>query len=76
MSDLTFYYSLFGGWALAAAGLELGSRFGKKASSLVATDLFKSFRNNYLIVYSLMMGMWFWLCVCSRLCVSDGLSSE
>lgn len=56
MSDLTFYYGLFGGWALAAAGLELGSRFGKKASGMVTTDLFKGFRNNYLLVYSLMMG--------------------
>lgn len=56
MADLTFYYGLFGGWALAAAGLELGSRFGKKASAMVTTDLFKAFRNNYLLVYSLMMG--------------------
>lgn len=56
MADLTFYYGLFGGWALAAAGLELGSRFGKKASAIVTTDLFKGFRNNYLLVYSLMMG--------------------
>jgi MFS family permease len=51
-----FYYLVFGGLAAVVAGLELG----KSAKDRVTTSqAFNSFKNNYVLVYSLMMsGDW------------------
>lgn len=48
------YYLLFGVLAVAAAFLELSR--GKEAGHGSMTPEFLSFRNNYVLVYSLMMG--------------------
>jgi hypothetical protein len=51
-----FYYLVFGGLAAVVAGLELG----KSAKDRVTTSqAFNSFKNNYVLVYSLMMCMSF-----------------
>lgn len=47
------YWLLFGGLAVLAAGLELTK---PADTTLVKNADFKKFRNNYLLVYSLMMG--------------------
>ncbi len=47
------YWVLFGSLAAAAAGLELTKAAD---TTLVKNAEFKRFRNNYLLVYSLMMG--------------------
>ena len=47
------YWLLFGGLAAAAAGLELTK---PADTTVVKNSEFKRFRNNYLLVYSLMMG--------------------
>lgn len=53
----TFYALLFGVAAVLAAGLEYGNRAGKNGTT--TTREFVAFRNNYLVVYSLMMaGDW------------------
>lgn len=52
----TFYMVLFGLQALIAAALEYGNRIGSDNKHTGATAEFLSFRNNYLVVYSLMMG--------------------
>jgi hypothetical protein len=47
-----FYYLVFGGLAAVVAALELG----KSGKDRVATPTaFNSFKNNYVLVYSLMM---------------------
>lgn len=48
------YWLLFGCLAAAAAGLELTKPADTTGS--VKNAEFKRFRNNYLVVYSLMMG--------------------
>ncbi|MQL90770.1 hypothetical protein Taro_023375 [Colocasia esculenta] len=51
-----FYYLVFGALALLVAGLEM-SKGGK--DRITTTSAFNSFKNNYLVVYSLMMaGDW------------------
>uniref|UniRef100_A0A453JDY0 Uncharacterized protein n=1 Tax=Aegilops tauschii subsp. strangulata TaxID=200361 RepID=A0A453JDY0_AEGTS len=51
-----FYYVVFGGLAAVVAGLELG----KSGKDRVATPTaFNAFKNNYVLVYSLMMCMSF-----------------
>lgn len=47
------YYVLFGGLAVTAAALELTKP--AETTQIKNTD-FRRFRNNYLMVYSLMMG--------------------
>ena len=47
---------LFGVQALLAAALEYGNRLGAERRDAGAGPEFLSFRNNYLVVYSLMMG--------------------
>lgn len=48
-----FYYSVFGGLAAVVAAMELS----KTSRDRVATSSpFNAFKNNYLLVYSLMMG--------------------
>lgn len=49
-----FYAMIFGVAAVLAAILEYGNRAGK--SQAATSREFTLFRNNYLIVYSLMMG--------------------
>ncbi|KAG8073140.1 hypothetical protein GUJ93_ZPchr0006g41857 [Zizania palustris] len=51
-----FYYLVFGGLAAVVAGLELG-KSGK--DRVTTSQAFNSFKNNYVLVYSLMMsGDW------------------
>lgn len=50
-----FYTALFGIAAVLAAVLEYGNRAGRNAPGN-STREFAMFRNNYLMVYSLMMG--------------------
>lgn len=50
------YWSIFAIAALLAASLEWANRRGK--SSAATPNEFRLFRNNYLVVYSLMMGAW------------------
>jgi MFS transporter, MFS domain-containing protein family, molybdate-anion transporter len=47
-----FYYVVFGALAAVVAGLELG-KSGK--DRVATTSAFNSFKNNYVLVYSLMM---------------------
>jgi hypothetical protein len=47
-----FYYAVFGALAAVVAGLELG-KSGK--DRVATTSAFDSFKNNYVLVYSLMM---------------------
>ena len=47
------YWILFAGLAASAAGLELTKAAD---TTVVKNSEFKRFRNNYLLVYSLMMG--------------------
>ena len=47
---------LFGMQALLAAALEYGNRLSNDNKHTGAPAEFLSFRNNYLVVYSLMMG--------------------
>lgn len=49
-----FYLLIFGAAAALAAVLEYGNRMGKDNN--VSDSSFLKFRNNYLLVYSLMMG--------------------
>ena len=49
-----FYYVMFGGLAAVVAALEL-SKTNKDRTNTSAA--FNSFKNNYLVVYSLMMGI-------------------
>lgn len=51
----TFYVLLFGVAAVCAAGLEYGNRLSRGAAQATSAD-FSKFKNNYLLVYSLMMG--------------------
>jgi len=51
-----FYIILFGVQALLAAALEYGNRLGHDNKHSAASPEFLGFRNNYLVVYSLMMG--------------------
>lgn len=50
-----FYYVVFGLLALMCLGVELRK---EKAEKTISSEGFKSFRNNYLLVYTLMMGKW------------------
>lgn len=50
---LPVYYVLFAVLAAAAAGLELTK---PAETQQIKNPEFRSFRNNYLVVYSLMMG--------------------
>lgn len=52
----TFYMLLFGFQALLAAVFEYGNRIGNDNKHAGASNEFLAFRNNYLIVYSLMTG--------------------
>lgn len=49
-----FYYLVFGVLSLVVAALEL-SKTSK--DRITTSPTFSSFKNNYLVVYSLMMGM-------------------
>ena len=49
----TFYWTVFGGLLAAVIALQLSNR---SADKLQTSDAFKVFKNNYLIVYCLMMG--------------------
>ena len=55
----SFYVLLFGLQALLAAVLEYGNRLGSDNKPSAAPTEFLGFRNNYLVVYSLMMGGYF-----------------
>ena len=59
-----YYVLLFGVAAVLAGGLEYGNRMAKGATQATSTD-FVRFKNNYLVVYSLMMGEWRWRLNCS-----------
>lgn len=48
-----FYYLVFGGLSLIVAGLELSKSSKDRVNT---SSTFNSFKNNYLFVYSLMMG--------------------
>jgi Sugar-tranasporters, 12 TM len=48
-----FYYLVFGGLAAVVATLELSKTSKDRVNT---TSAFNSFKNNYLVVYSLMMG--------------------
>lgn len=48
-----FYYLVFGGLAAVVAVLELSKN---NKDRIVTSQPFNSFKNNYLLVYSLMMG--------------------
>ena len=50
----TLYISIFGVAAVLAAALEYSNRLGR--SKTVTSAEFSKFQNNYLLVYSLMMG--------------------
>ncbi|KAL4419074.1 hypothetical protein ABPG77_002215 [Micractinium sp. CCAP 211/92] len=57
MAGIDVYWSIFAIAALLAASLEWANRRGK--SSTATSNEFRLFRNNYLVVYSLMMaGDW------------------
>lgn len=62
-----FYILLFASIAAATVFLELGKRGGSSSSGGAATALtrdFLAFRNNYVLVYALMMGkVLFFLCI-------------
>lgn len=49
-----FYYVLFGAMAAVVAVLELGGKTNK--DRITTSQAFNSFKNNYILVYSLMMG--------------------
>lgn len=48
-----FFYLLFGGLSSVLLGLELSK---SNKDRVVTSQAFNSFKNNYLVVYSLMMG--------------------
>jgi len=48
-----FYYLLFGGLGAVVAAVELSKN---NKDRITTTPAFNSFKNNYLLVYSLMMG--------------------
>lgn len=48
-----FYYFVFGGLAAVVAALELSK---SNKDRINTSSAFNSFKNNYLLVYSLMMG--------------------
>lgn len=50
-----FYYVVFGALAAVVAALELGGKSNK--DRITTSQAFNSFKNNYILVYSLMMGM-------------------
>ncbi len=52
---MEFYWIVFGVAAVLAAALEYANRAGKDGKANFTRE-FALFRNNYLIVYSLMMG--------------------
>jgi Sugar-tranasporters, 12 TM len=56
------YWILFAGLAASAAGLELTKAAD---TTIVKNSDFKRFRNNYLLVYSLMMGEPM-VCICCQ----------
>ena len=60
-----YYVLLFGVAAVLAGGLEYGNRMAKGATQATSTD-FVRFKNNYLVVYSLMMGEWWRSLICPR----------
>lgn len=49
-----FYYVVFGAMAAVVAVLELGK---SNKDRITTSQAFNSFKNNYILVYSLMMGM-------------------
>ena len=49
-----FYYLVFGGLGLVVAAMELSKNSKDRINT---TPAFNSFKNNYLLVYSLMMGI-------------------
>ncbi|CAN4089507.1 unnamed protein product [Withania somnifera] len=52
-----FYYVVFGAMAVVVAALELGGKSSK--DRITTSQAFNSFKNNYILVYSLMMaGDW------------------
>lgn len=53
-----FYYMVFGTLGAVVAALELSKNNKDRIST---TSAFNSFKNNYLLVYSLMMGNYFQL---------------
>lgn len=63
---LPVYYVLFGVLAAAAAGLELTK---PAETQQIKNPEFRSFRNNYLVVYSLMMGEDTCMEICVRRCL-------
>ncbi|KAI8546131.1 hypothetical protein RHMOL_Rhmol07G0092800 [Rhododendron molle] len=50
-----FYYLVFGGFGVVVLALELSKTSRDRINNTPAA--FNSFKNNYLFVYSLMMGM-------------------
>ena len=48
-----FYYLVFGGLGAVVAAVELSKN---NKDRITTTPAFSSFKNNYLLVYSLMMG--------------------
>lgn len=48
-----FYYLVFGGLGAVVAAVELSKN---NKDRITTTPAFNSFKNNYLLVYSLMMG--------------------
>lgn len=48
-----FYYMVFGGLSAVVAALELSKSNKDRVNT---SSAFNSFKNNYLLVYSLMMG--------------------
>jgi hypothetical protein len=49
-----FYYLLFGLLAAVTVALELQK--GKNETAVQTSEAYRTFRNNYVVVYALMMG--------------------
>ena len=66
-----FFYVLFAVLGVGCAALEFTK--GKLSDKLQTTTVFNAFKNNYLVVYSLMMGELYCLCqeTYSVVCSSD-----
>lgn len=49
-----FYFLAFGGFSVVVAALECSKN---NKDRIITSPTFNSFKNNYIVVYSLMMGM-------------------
>lgn len=54
MSANSFYYLVFG--VLAAVTVYLEVQKGKNETVVATSEAYRTFRNNYVVVYALMMG--------------------